>query len=166
MTTTGTRTQLALSATDAVGVIIGGAYAVAVTVLGLWAIAGSSYPLAFGMILNGDNRYPFPDPNVALVLALVTALGLGLIVIFVRTAMGSVTARYFAIGSLAVIVLAALLIAGLASNSRRCAYESYSETNHCMSATAAMLRDFALMSLPAVLAIGCLVFSRSEPATD
>ncbi len=163
---TETQSGHALTKAGAVGVIIGGAYGVVVMGLGLWGAAEESYPLFFGLRLRGDSGYPFPDPNIAALGVLIAVLGATFAAIFVKTATGSAAARRAAIAGLALVVVGAGWTAQVASGSRRCAFESYSETNHCMSGTAATLRDFVILAVPALVALGCLTFRRARRRSD
>ena len=152
----------ALTAAGALGVIIGGAYGFAIMGIGLWSAAEGSFPLFFGIRLGGDRSYPFPWPDEAVLGAIVGVLGAVLVAIFVRTAIGSAAARRAAIAALALVVIGAGWTGQRASSSRRCAFETYTDSNHCMSGTASTLRDFVLLASPAMIALGCLTFSRSR----
>lgn len=148
-----------ISAVTSIGVVIGGAYAAGITVLGLWEVAGSTFPYLFGIDVRSDSPYPFPYPVGAFLGTFVACLGLALASVFVRVAMGSVTARWYAIGGLVLVACGALLVANSVGEERRCAVQSYSGQEHCVTASTAALRDFILLALPAALAIGCLGLS-------
>ena len=68
-----------LPTATAVALLLGGAVAVGVAGIGLWAIAEGSYPYAFGLDVRGDFPYPFPDAPAVWIgsLAVIVALTLG-----------------------------------------------------------------------------------------
>lgn len=161
--TDGTKPEDVTPVRMAVALILGGIYAAAAVALGLYSLAEGSYPLAFGIRLGGDRSYPFPWPDEVLFGGIITAVGVGLAVVLVLAAEGGSVARYVAIAGLGAAIIVCGIVARASSDERRCAYESYSSTQHCTSRSTATMRDFTLLALPAGVAIACLATHRPRP---
>ena len=162
----GSRTQRAPTTVQAIALLVGGAYGSAMVVFGLYTVAGASFPLAFGIDLSGDRQYPFPYPEGALLGLLVGACGLGLCALLVAAVKQRPGARDAAVAALGAVVVVAAVVAVTTRGSRRCAFETYSSTDHCMSATASTLRDFAILATPAFVAIGCLIWGKHADSAE
>lgn len=150
--------------TDIAALVLGGATGMLLIGVGVIGAATWSFPLAFGMELRGDSSYPFPDPWSFVVACSLFIVGVALIASLGCAMRGSPTAHRLSIALLLVTTAGLLLYAYWRSADRRCAFETYSQTHHCMSRPVAAARDGLVLTLPAVLAIVCLVARRSNRA--
>ncbi|MCU1496242.1 MAG: hypothetical protein JWM47_195 [Acidimicrobiales bacterium] len=155
-------------AVTVLGALVAAPYALAVLGIGLQALARESYPRALGVAWDTDLRPEFPHGALAVAIAtFVLLIGGWMLAGLVLTVRRHRIARWVSIGWLALVVPTAYFVARRPDESRRCFFDGYSQRLVCASASTITLRDFALVTLPALAAIGCLLRSRtSEAATD
>lgn len=134
-----------------------GPYSLFVIFAGLYGMALSSYPRAFGVPWNSDLRPNFPDGGESFWLSLLVLLvGISMIACLVFAARSSRTARWLTIGWLLAAIAVAQRFARRPDASRRCFLDGYSDTVVCASGRTVALRDFVLLALPALVAIAAL----------
>lgn len=146
-----------------VGALAAAPYAAAMLGLGLRTLALESYPRAFGLRWNSDLKPEFPHGGVALVFgAVVLVIGAQMVASLVATVRQHRTARWLAIVWLILAIPVMYRIAWHPDRSRRCFVDGYRDRMVCASATTVTIRDFALLALPAIMAIGCLLLARAR----
>ena len=139
-----------LPTATALALLLGGAVAVEVAGIGLWAIAEGSYPYAFGFDVRGDFPYPFHDAPAVWIGAMAVIVGLALGASLVGAARGRRDARWAGLGLLLVVMVGLGLVVTARSDSRRCGTDHYTGRQHCTSEGTAVVRDAGLFgALPA-----------------
>ena len=143
-----------------VGALLASPYALAVMGVGLQAMARESFPRALGVEWSADLQPEFPHGALAIGIAVATVLvGAWMVAGLVLTVRRHLIATWVTIGWLALAVPVAYFVARRPDQSRRCFLDGYSDRLVCASARTVTIRDVALLALPALVAIGCLLLS-------
>ncbi|HEX2576596.1 MAG TPA: hypothetical protein VHK88_09635 [Aquihabitans sp.] len=150
-----------------VSLMCAGPYVLAMVWFGLALIGNGSYPKELGMHYSTDLAYGYGTADfwIGVVSGSVAiALGAGMAWVFIRAARGAPVARRSAV---AILLLAIALCWGFARSpgeDRRCFVDGYSGMEFCAPGSTIAVRDFALLGLPAAVAIGGLAKASREPA--
>jgi hypothetical protein len=148
----------------AVAAVVGGGVGIVTAAFGAYFVASGSFPLAFGLDVNGDRPYPYPFPEAVLVGAVFIVVGLVLAASLTCWLRGQSRARLVAIAALGTVIGLAALVASFTGEAHRCAMVAYTGIEYCTSRSTATTRDLVLLSaLPLVALLGLAASFRRAP---